>query len=191
MDFCCGHGRHFINLFEKGFDVYGLDINETFLDKIKEKVKADGRFFKGQGDFDFVINMETSIGYQIDSENNKMLESMYSCLKPNGKLLIHVANRDYFIRPPQKRTWFTNGKGQYVISKRKFNIITSTLRITEERLFSKDNIVTKKQNIRLYLAAELNALLRTFGFFIDDVYGGFSNEKYNADSTELIVLAHK
>lgn len=88
LDFCCGHGRHLLKLWQEGYQVDGLDLNQDFLGHIEEVSNhrvttflADGRDFQPPRTYDVVLNMETSIVYMSDEENMKMLKTMYACLK--------------------------------------------------------------------------------------------------------------
>lgn len=37
LDFCCGHGRHLLKLWQAGFQIDGLDINQDFLAHIEKE----------------------------------------------------------------------------------------------------------------------------------------------------------
>jgi len=69
LDVACGTGEHVHRLAQKGYQVDGLDLNETFLEIAKSKHQA-GRFFHGDMEdfhlsnrYDAITCLFSSIGY--------------------------------------------------------------------------------------------------------------------------------
>ncbi|MCS1350386.1 bifunctional 2-polyprenyl-6-hydroxyphenol methylase/3-demethylubiquinol 3-O-methyltransferase UbiG [Mechercharimyces sp. CAU 1602] len=197
LDFCCGYGRHLLPLTAEGYDITGLDINEYYLQHIKEQnqevslIQADARFFQGTGEYDVVLNLETSIVYQSDEDSLKMLKSMHSCLKPGGTLLLHLANREYVLKNFQHLVWFDDGNGGYVLRKQGLDPITSTLHIQETRLSSSGEKQHYNTRMRLFAVTEVVSMLHQAGFHTEKVYGDFSSSPYTTDSTDIVITCQK
>ncbi|MEC1625552.1 MULTISPECIES: SAM-dependent methyltransferase [Bacillus] len=197
MDFCCGHGRHLLKLWEDDYDIHGLDINHTFLQHINNKSNgqvstflADGRYFVPKQKYDVVLNMETSIVYMSDEENIKMLETMNSCLKIGGKLLLHLANREYLIKNFNPRIWFGNDETGYALERRALDLISGTLKINQTRIINhatSHHVVT----MRLYSVTEIKKVLEQTGFRIEHVYGDFKASNYTINSPSILVVCSK
>ncbi|WP_169513058.1 class I SAM-dependent methyltransferase [Bacillus fungorum] len=199
LDFFCGHGRHAFKLLDKGFNVTGLDINEKYLEIIKTRtndtiktIHADGRKYIGKENFDAVLSLENSIGYIENYDDNlAILKSIHSCLKPKGKLIMTLINRDYFIRKFHTLAWFENGEGKYILEKRKFDSKTSVLQIEEKRLTVNGPEQNYKLNMRLFGATELNQMLKIAGFQVIDLFGDFDKNSYHLNSPEMIYICEK
>ena len=72
LDAPCGFGRHSLALARRGFDVTGVDLSETELQRAKERaaevglplqlVRQDMRDMEFSGEFDLALNLFSSIG---------------------------------------------------------------------------------------------------------------------------------
>jgi SAM-dependent methyltransferase len=52
-----------------------------------------------EDEFDAVINVSTSFGYlETENEDRKVLREVHKALKPGGRFLLEVANRDDLMR---------------------------------------------------------------------------------------------
>ncbi|MCE4146621.1 MULTISPECIES: class I SAM-dependent methyltransferase [Bacillus amyloliquefaciens group] len=197
MDFCCGHGRHLLKLWEEGYNIHGLDINENFLKHISDKSNAhvptflaDGRCFVPKHRYHVVLNMETSIVYMSDKENKKMLETMYLCLETGGKLLLHLANREYLIKHFNPIIWFGNDESGYALEKRSLDLLSGTLKINQTRLINNKtshHVIT----MRLYTVTEIKNALEQTGFNIEHIYGDFNGSEYTIESPSILVICSK
>jgi SAM-dependent methyltransferase len=108
LDCPCGLGRICFPLAKNGIRVYldelskrarrrGLKINP---------VHADMRRIKYDSEFDAGGNLWTSFGYfEKESDNRLVLKKMYRSLKPGGKFMLHVINRDWIMAHYQSRGW--------------------------------------------------------------------------------------
>ncbi len=118
LDAPCGHGRHANRLAKRGYHVAGLDRSAPFLERAREDARERGvtdRVDYRQGDlrslpygdraFDGVYNLFTSFGFFDDAENRHVLEEFARVLRPGGRLVMELANRDgvlYDYRPTSK-----------------------------------------------------------------------------------------
>ena len=105
LDLCCGPGRHSISLAKRGIQVTGVDRTAFFLEKAKEKARAeevnvewvleDMRRFVRPVSYDLVLNMFTSFGYFDDkSDDLIVLKNVFTSLKPGGAFLIDVMGKE-------------------------------------------------------------------------------------------------
>ncbi|MCP1147892.1 MULTISPECIES: cyclopropane-fatty-acyl-phospholipid synthase family protein [Bacillus] len=197
LDFCCGHGRHLLKLWQAGFQIDGLDINQDFLAHIEKESNhqvttflEDGRDFHPPRTYDVVLNMETSIVYMSDEENMKMLRSMYSCLNEGGTLLLHLANREFLIKYFHPLIWFGDEKTGYALEKRQLDIVNSTIKIEQTRIVNyktTNHVIT----MRLYSVAEITNMLKDAGFIVKHIYGDFESNSYNIEAHNTILLCTK
>lgn len=113
LDLCCGYGRHSLELARRGFHVTGVDLSEALLYMARKRaeqerlsvtfIQSDMREIDFNEEFDAVINFFTSFGYlENETEDEKVLERVATALKPDGKFLLDVLNRDRIVRSFQK-----------------------------------------------------------------------------------------
>ena len=100
LDLACGKGKHAIYMAKKGLDITGLDISANnlkygnkFAHERLHFVEQDMRIPYVENHFDFVLNLFTSFGFFAeDTENLKVLEAVYTMLKPGGRFLLDFIN---------------------------------------------------------------------------------------------------
>lgn len=100
MDLACGKGRHSIFLNKLGYDVLGLDLSENSIESAKQfendRLKFDVHDMREvyqENSFDLILNLFTSFGYFLDSnEHIKVFESIYNQLKTDGIFVMDFLN---------------------------------------------------------------------------------------------------
>jgi len=103
LDLCCGEGRHAAPMAALGFDVEGIDLNERALQRA-EKRGSRANFTLGDVRNHFLPDRSAhgiyclwqSFGYYSTLENRRLLQDWQRALKPGGRLLLDVYNRDFF-----------------------------------------------------------------------------------------------
>ena len=101
LDVPCGDGRHLRALGALGYRVTGVDNDPV----VSPPVLGDLRELDSlPDDFDAVINMWQSFGYFGAAENERVLGSFARRLRPGGRLVLDLQNRDFFEpRSPSER----------------------------------------------------------------------------------------
>jgi len=102
LDVACGRGRHSLNFARRGYEVTGLDLAPSAIQKASDQAETQGlkaHFFvsdmrKALDDrFDLIVNLFTSFGYfTTDEENELPLMAMAQMLQPEGQLWIDFLN---------------------------------------------------------------------------------------------------
>ncbi len=105
LDVACGRGRHSLNFAQRGYQVTGLDLAPSAIQKAKNMAESLGLEVDFRvGDmrvaldtrFDLIVNLFTSFGYfPTDSENELPLKAMAEMLKSDGQLWIDFLNPVY------------------------------------------------------------------------------------------------
>jgi len=95
LDFGCGEGAGARFFHQKGFDVYGVDINESSITSVKQLLPDIENHFQMidpeptqtdmffDGDFDLVISIQV-LYYLNDTQLKARLKSLYNMMKPGG-----------------------------------------------------------------------------------------------------------
>lgn len=201
LDLACGFGRHSVLLAEKGFNVTGYDLSESFLKKARELAdslavgldlkQGDMREIPFESEFDAVINMFTAFGFfEREEDDLKVLQGVFKALKPGGQYLMDVLNREYALAQDTARRW-TSENGMYMLEERFFDYFRSRLELTNKLIVSTGEVKEASYSIRLYTLTEMLDLFNRVGLVLTDVYGDFNGALYNSRSPRMIMVASK
>jgi ubiquinone/menaquinone biosynthesis C-methylase UbiE len=108
LDIGCGTGHHVASLGAKNFDVLGIDISTSMVEKAKENF-PDYKFNVGDAldvnifepeSFTHILCMYFTIYYFKDK--TQFFNNCFRWLMPGGYLIVHLVDRDHFdpILPP-------------------------------------------------------------------------------------------
>lgn len=180
LDVCCGIGRHALELSKLGYKVTGVDYSATYIDIAREQARKRGlkvvfkqhdmRALPYRSVFDAAICMWTSFGY-FDKQNDDLttLKRIRRSLRPGGKFLIELINRDWLIGNFEPFGWLETKNG-YVLEKRQIDLLTS--RLYAEWTYTDGDQSTKKNlSLRVYSVHELVGLLAEAGFKQEKLFG--------------------
>lgn len=203
LDLCCGFGRHTLELAKRGYDMAGLDLSLPLLQKALNEAQRRNLSIKFiHGDvrelnfleiFDGIFNFQTSFGYFDDRTNYNIFKGVFRALKPGGRFLIELVNRDYVVQELPLRVWW-EGTDCLFLEEVSFNFDRSVLH-TKRSFIYDDGRPPWEQNIhiRLYSRHELNRMLESAGFNLVSVSGHTATRGVflGASSPQLIVLAER
>jgi len=200
LDCPCGIGRISIPLAKKGIKVTGVDITESYLDELDKKsnknklgiktVHCDMRRIDFDSKFDAAGNLGTSFGYfDKESDNLLVLRKMYKALKPAGKFMLNIINRDWIMANFSSNDWFEI-KGAIIAEKRKFDYSKSInysvwhfIKDGKERVF--------EIKLRMYSFHELIAMFKSVGFTNIEGYGSLKDEPVSRDKRMMFIIGAK
>ena len=205
LDLCCGQGRHSIALAKTGVDVTGVDLSEEMLaiaaseaDKAGVTLnlrRADMRQLPidFENRFDAIINMFSSFGYlESESDDQQVLHQAAKVLKPGGRLMMDLLNREWVILNNEEYDWHQHQDGRVVLEHRDLNLAQSINRLTyTEILPDGTRRIMSDLNMRLYTLTEMIKMLDTANLTLQNVYGGFRGENYTVNTRRMILVAVK
>lgn len=204
LDLSCGSGRQTLELSRRGHRVLGIDS----LDALHAEAQKAGRaeklnvhFLKGdirqlgyRAEFDAVVNLYSSFGsFPQERDDLRTLESVQKGLKPGGKLLMDLLNKEWLMRRFEPNLWeqAEDAKGSVVLDQVSFNFETGRLD-NNRTIVAKDGSRTPVAlSLRVYTLTELKRMLEAAGLIYLRVWGGFDGSAYGMDSRRMIVLAEK
>ena len=210
LDIGCGTGRHAIELTKRGYQVTGIDLSDSMLNKARENAKKnnvevvfkkhDARNLSFDSEFDLVIMLcEGAFSLmETDEMNYQILKNASKALKQiNSKFIFTTLNGLFPLFHSVKD--FINSEKEKTITEykdNKFDLMT----------FRDHNIITieddegiKKEiscNERYYAPSEITWLLKSLDFKTIDIYGAklgkFSrNDSLTTEDFEMLVIAEK
>jgi SAM-dependent methyltransferase len=202
LDLACGFGRHAIGMARLGFRMTGLDFNARYLDiasadAVTAQVSVtwrtgDMRALGYDAAFDAAYSYFTSFGYFSDDDNERVLAEVARALRPGGRFLLEMMNRDWLLTHPQQRTWTQREDGALLMEETTLELRAS--RVVSRQLLIDPNggtQVTKEFFLRTYTCAELSALLLRHGLDVLEVWGGAAREPYDTESRRLAIVAER
>ncbi|MFB0543866.1 MAG: cyclopropane-fatty-acyl-phospholipid synthase family protein [Candidatus Bathyarchaeia archaeon] len=210
LDLCCGIGRHSLLLAGRGYRVFGVDLSPVLISRARELAKTKGiedrvEFLLGDmrnirevlkdhvGSFNAVINMNTSLGYYGEEEDEKVLRQLWDLSAPEGVLIIDVGNRDYIIRHFLARDVRETAEGLINVVTRSLDLEGSRMEnlyeYYERRGEELRRSATVKIDHRVYSLHELIRLVEKGGWKYLRSFGGFALGPCTIDSNRIILVA--
>jgi SAM-dependent methyltransferase len=202
LDVGCGYGRHAIELVSRGLNVTGLDLSLPLLIRAADEsqrralsvnfVHADMREMVFEDQFDGAYSMLTSFGYFDEEANLRVLEGIARAVRPGGRFLLDVLNRDYIVSDLPSRAWW-EGNGCVVLEEVDFNFHTSRIITHRSIVFDDGRQLEQEISIRAYSLHEIGRLLRQAGFRVIDISGALATRGhfFGSTSRNLLVLAER
>jgi SAM-dependent methyltransferase len=203
LDLCCGHGRHSVLFARRGFEVTGLDLNPAYLELAQESARtcnvrlktiaADMRQIPFLDQFDAIVNMYSSFGYfESEAEDLNVLESASKAIRPGGRLMLDMLNREWAVANYIQNDWHSGGDGTLYAERRELDLACSRMHVTFTIIGPhggrRDSI---GHHIRIYTLTETTRLLQQVGLNLTGVFGGFDAEPYAIGTRRMIVVAQK
>jgi len=200
LDLACGYGRHAIGLAGRGYHLTGVDFNPHYLEAAEADARAAGvtvrwiaadmRALPFERTFDGAYSFFTSFGYFSDEENEQVLAGVGRALRPGGRFLLDVTNRDWILTHPQQRLWTQLEDGSLLMEEitldlRRSQVLNRQIHITP----ASGAQITKEYALRAYTCAELEALCARHGLAVCEVWGGSDRSEYSTESRRLVMLA--
>ena len=202
FDLCCGEGRHTVALARRGYPMTGLDRSAFQLRLARKAAKeagvnvrwhrADMRDIPWRSEFDAVINLLTSFAYlESDEEDFKVLAGVARALRPGGRFLLDIINREWLVRHWEPHGWREREDGTLDLEDRQFDPLSSRQDVRVVTVRPDGQREQHRIGLRLYTLTELAAMLARSGMEVRQTWGGFDGREYGLNSRRMIVLAEK
>ena len=199
LDFCCGPGRHSVEMSRRGLLVTGVDRTAPYLDQARDRADRDGlevefvhddvRRFLREDAFDYAVSMFTSFGYFEDpSDDRRLLQNVFASLRPGGLLLMDMLGKEVVARALQPRTWSEPEPGLYFLEERQ---PSEGWEYIDNRwtLIRDGEVREQRYRIRVYSGVELKAVMLSVGFSRVDLYGSLEGAPYDHSARRLVAVA--
>ena len=211
LDVACGLGRHSVPLARRGYEVTGVDISPTFIERARERATeavVDASFVVGDMrdlgsslgpdvTFDAFIQMFTANGYYGRSGDLKLYLDLYAIAAPDATLLITTTNRDWLLAHFEPELSEESG-GVVHLQSRRWGADKSSVeadwgafQVSGEKLSPLFAIHTE---VRVYSPQEITELLEEAGWTVVDVHGSersrnFTRQEVSPDLMTMWIVA--
>ncbi len=202
LDVGCGLGLQAIELARRGVHVVAMDVSLAMLARAAEEAQeaglhlnllhADMREMDFERTFDAVLCLGTTFGYFDDETNARVLGRFHRALKPGGRLMLDVVNRDHVLASQPNLIWF-EGDGCVCMEETDFNFLTSRLVVKRTLMFDDGQQRLVFSSVRLYSLHELGHLMHGQGFRVTSVSGMEATPGVflGAVSPRIMMVAHR
>jgi len=202
LDVGCGYGRHAMELAARGYHIVGLDLSTPLLVRGGEEahrrnltinfVRGDMRELDFDSQFDGAYCLFSTFGYFDDETNKKTIANIARALKPGGRVLIEILNRDYVISDLPTRVWW-EGDGCVVLEEVELNYFSSRVQVNRSVVFDDGRQLEQEISVRAYSLHEVGKLMHAAGFRVLEVSGGYHTRSrfFGNQSRHIIVLAER
>lgn len=185
LDLGCGQGEICVELARRGYSVVGYDLSVYQLAMAGDHAQAarqkinflqgDMREMAFEQMFDAVLCWDTSFGYFEEDKNFDVLQRIRSSLKPGGRFLLDVMNRDFAARESPYNHWF-EGDGCVCMDDMVMDWITNRLKVKRSIILDDGRSKELQYSVRLYGLSDVGRLLHDAGFRVASVSGDVATE---------------
>lgn len=201
LDLCCGQGRHAVPLAQLGYRVTGLDLSRPLLARAAAfaagqgqrvgLVEADMRRLPfPDASFDAVLNLFNAFGYlEDDAQDELVLGEVARVLRPGGRFLQELANRESQVRDWHDSDVQRTDGGLVVLQERALDLRSSRQLVTYTLLHPDGRRAILRNAVRLYTLTELEAMLRRAGLELLEVSGDLDGGPLELDSDFVVTLS--
>jgi len=207
LDIGCGTGRHSLELARRGYDVTGIDLSPSMIEKAKtmaqkENLKIDFQI-RDARDFNFNESFDLAIMIcegafplmETDEMNFSILKNACDSLKPGG-ILIQTTLNGLFPLFHSVKEFMDKGDNMGQSSENRFDLMTFRDLSVYEIEDDHGNKKSLKCNERYYVPSEMSWLLKSAGFKKADIFGcklgAFSRDNaLTSEDFEMLVVSEK
>jgi SAM-dependent methyltransferase len=196
LDVPCGHGRIANRLAARGARVTGFDADSLFLERARADARARGveveylegdmRTLPWEGRFDVVLNWFTSFGYFDDEGNRAWLGEARKALRPGGRLILELWNRDAFARNWLPVT-MSERDGDLQVERHDFDLLRGRAE-TDRFIVREGRVRVVHFSVRFFTFTELRDWLLDAGFSSVAV-SGQEGEPLDLQVRRMVVVA--
>jgi SAM-dependent methyltransferase len=202
LDVACGYGRHAIHLARRGMRVLGFDLNAYFLSLAAQRARDEGvdvRFVQGDvralplgTAFDAAVCLGGSFGqFASEDEDLALLRETARALKPGGRFLLDIANRDGILSRFIGKDWDQLEDGTVVLHERRWDSLQGRVEGRDVVIGADGRRREYEHSMRLYGAPEISSLLRRAGLDVLALYGSLAGTAFGWDSPRVNIVAQR
>ncbi len=186
-------------LADRGAHVTAVEPLEPLLERARQHgpttsahvhwVKRDPHRLPFRRAFDLVLAPALVLGVTgREEDDEELLRTMASALRPDGTVVLELPNRDLLIRDSVERVW-GEVDGLYVLVHQRWLPMEGSLRVRWHLLGPHGLREPHERSLRLYTASELVQLCRRAGYRTVECWGDDDGSPYDLWSPRLLLVA--
>jgi len=210
LDIGCGTGRHAIELAKRGYQVTGIDLSESMLQKARINAKRqhvqvtfeqhDARKLPFTSEFDVALMIcEGAFPLmETDEMNFQILENASNALKSKNSTFIFTTLNGLFPLFHSVKEFLSSQKenGTTKYSENTFDLMTFRDHNVTTVIDDNGKKIELRCNERYYVPSEVTWMLKSLGFNTVDIFGAklgaFSRkDALTTEDYEMLVIAEK
>ncbi len=203
LDVPCGFGRHAIEFAKKGFNVTGIDISETFIKGLADKIHTEKLSIKAQcadiltvnitQKFSAAVCLGNSFGYFNKQRMKIFVEKVAASLQAGAKFIINSGMVAESVLPNFSHY---NKVNVYTVGNITMNVFNQ-YNVQDSFMVSR-LLYTKEGNTEehifkhyVYTLGEINRLLKLYGLHTIATYSSTLKEEYTLADKQVYIVAIK
>ncbi|MGE5276715.1 MAG: SAM-dependent methyltransferase [Acidobacteriota bacterium] len=199
LDVPCGHGRHSLELAQRGCRMTGLDFSEDALSAARRSaaendlrvdwIQGDMRELPWRADFDAAFCAGNSFGYFDDDGNQSFLDGVGRAVRPGGRFLLESGwIAEALLADFHERLDLKVPGGIRFHAENRYDPARGAVesRFTVSR---RGKTLTRPGRHRVYTYRELVGMLEAAGFGDFEAFGSVSGEPFALGSRRLLLTA--
>ena len=215
LEAMCGTGRIMLPLAQAGFDVVGVDISETMVERARAKLKTAGVESRGRAEVGDVrslqlteqfalalVPMNSFMHLSTGTEQRAALKAMHAHLQPQGLLILDLfnpdpqeisADQDVLVHAKSFRSSAGYEVQKWILRRSDFAAQTHYVEFVYDEI-GPDRIVRRDVlpfTMRWLYRFELEYLLVGTGYVVEALYGSYELDDYSSDGQRLIAVARR
>ena len=205
LDIGSGSGHLAVALAKLGFHVTGVDNSLPQVLRASERLAeapdledrvafmhGDMRALPTDEQFDLVTCIGTTFGYFEEDVNRQVLEHLYGHVRPGGRLVLQVINRDHLVSRLPVRSWW-QGRGCMVLDEAEMNFFANRLRVHRTVAFEDGRQYEHYMFIRAYTLHDIGKLVSSTGLSVREVAGSrhTPGRFFGATSPDIWIFAER
>lgn len=205
-----GTGRLFINALNQGADIYGIDLSQSMIEVLSEKLTAEQYKrislqniidFSFNFQFDLIIAPFRVIMHLLEKEDQLMaINNIFKHLEKNGRFIfdVFVPDLSYLINGTDN---YTDFEGEYDNGKVLKRTISTKPDLIKQIIDVKFNMEWDENNelkhdewimpIRYFFRYELEHLIERSNFSRYKIFGDYQGNKLDQESKDFIIICYK
>src|SRR5689334_12909661 len=203
LDVPCGFGRHSIELSKRGFNITGVDISQTFVESLTEKINSDKlniKVIRGNipsiplnEKFSGAICLGNSFGYFSFDKMKVFVEKVSSSLETGSKFIINSGMVAESILPNflhySKNETYTFGNITMKVSNI-YNVKDSYV-VSDLHYMKEGKAEEHSFKHYVFTLGEIKRLLKLYRLIITATYSSVSREEYKPGDQQVYIVAEK
>jgi len=198
LDIACGKGRHSKALFDKGFDVTGIDLSPASIEAASS-MKTNGltfschdmrEIFKANY-FDYAFNFFTSFGYFDTNDQHQLaITAMAANLKESGTLVLDYLNVGVIESSTDADAVTQIDTFIFHTKKRHDNLfLFKEIKVVDA--VSSEVLGVFEERVRKYSLKDFTLFMQNAGLEIVETFGNYQLHAYQPELSDRLIMVAK